>query len=98
MDDKLAVLGVHKWTVPQPAVTGIQWFGESTLMVTTRRHLLFIYCDRHPKVSVVLSLTDCLAKNSQQATAIEETDVPVVPVLVKALADRVIIASQSLDG
>lgn len=48
--------------------------GDSTVLVTTRSHLLNIYCDRHPKVDVVLSLTSCLEKNAEGANAIEERD------------------------
>ena len=67
--------------------------GDATVLVTTKGHLLHVSCDRHPKVDIVTSLTHRLAKNPQGAQVSEERDQPEVPVVVKALADRVIFAS-----
>ena len=60
--------------MPSPAITGLQWMGDATVLVTTRSHLLHVHCDRHPKVDVVFSLTDCLTKNAPGAGAIEDRD------------------------
>ena len=70
--------------------------GDSTVLVTTPSHLMQVYDEKHPKVDVVLSLTDCMERASQ--SEMEESDLPQVPVIVKSLTDRVIFATQSLSG
>ena len=66
------------------------------MLVTTQCHLMHVYDERHPKVDVVMSLTDTMKRASH--SIMEESDLPMVPVIVKSLADRVIFASQSLNG
>ena len=41
--------------------------GDQTVLVSTRNHLIQVYCERNPKAGVVLSLTDCLEKEVKVA-------------------------------
>ena len=70
--------------------------GDHTALVTTQDHLIQVYCERNPKAGVVLSLTNCLDKSTN--ALVDENDLPETPIVVKALADRVIFASQKLGG
>jgi len=90
VDDKLLALGLYRWTCAQ-SITSLQWMGDSTVLVTTPSHLMHVYCEKHPKVDILLSLTECLERATSSTT--EESDLPAIPVAVKGLADRVIFAS-----
>ena len=70
--------------------------GDQTVLVTTRNHLMQVYSERNPKTGIIISLTD--SQEQSQNSAMEATDLPETPIVVKALADRVIFASQKLGG
>lgn len=78
-----------KWA--HQAITSLQWMGDQTVLATTRNQLVQIYCEKHPRAGVVLSLVDCLQKSSEDGD-----DLPETPIVVKALADRVVFASRKL--
>ena len=66
--------------------------GDHTVLFTTASHLMHVYGEKHPQVGVVLSFADYAERESDSDSA----DTPVQPVLVKALADRVVLASKKL--
>ena len=102
VDEKLVATGILK--LRESSLTSLLWMGEHTVIASTRDHLLHIPYERHPKAEVVFSHAKSLsrqaASNNEAAKtqSYEESDLPSIPIVVKALADRVILATQDLAG